>query len=76
MMAHTPTETARATRTLSIFIVAGEESGDKLGAALMRAVVARTDGAVRFTGVGGHDMVACGLQSLASCAHAWCIPCG
>jgi lipid-A-disaccharide synthase len=48
----------------TIFIVVGEESGDKLGAALMRALIERTDGAAHFAGVGGHDMAACGLQSL------------
>jgi lipid-A-disaccharide synthase len=47
-----------------VFIVVGEESGDKLGAALMRALIARTSGRARFAGVGGHEMAACGLQTL------------
>jgi lipid-A-disaccharide synthase len=54
----------RKARPLSVFVVAGEESGDRLGAALMRALIARTAGNVRFAGVGGHDMAACGLKSL------------
>jgi len=55
---------ASASRPLSVFVVAGEESGDRLGAALMRALIDRTGGNVRFAGVGGHHMAALGLQSL------------
>jgi lipid-A-disaccharide synthase len=51
---------------LTVFLVAAEESGDRLGAALMRAVAARTAGAVRFVGVGGREMAAEGLTTLAS----------
>ena len=51
-------------RPLRLFLVAGEESGDQLGAALMRALKARTGGAVSFTGVGGEAMAAEGLASL------------
>src|SRR5687767_1075293 len=47
-----------------IFLIAGEESGDRLGAALMKAVRARTGGRVEFAGVGGRDMAAEGLHSL------------
>jgi lipid-A-disaccharide synthase len=47
-----------------IFLVAGEESGDRLGAALMEAIRARCDGGVRFAGVGGQAMAAQGLASL------------
>jgi lipid-A-disaccharide synthase len=53
-----------ASRPLSVFVVAGEESGDRLGAALMRALIDRTGGNVRFAGVGGHHMAALGLHSL------------
>ncbi|MCC6777038.1 MAG: lipid-A-disaccharide synthase [Hyphomicrobiales bacterium] len=49
---------------LDIFLVAGEESGDRLGAALMRALRARTGGRVRFAGVGGSEMAAEGMESL------------
>ena len=47
-----------------IFLVAVEESGDRLGAALMRALRERTAGAIAFMGVGGRAMTAEGLQSL------------
>jgi lipid-A-disaccharide synthase len=50
--------------TLHIMLVAGEASGDALGARLMRALRQRTDGAVRFSGVGGELMADEGLQSL------------
>ena len=47
-----------------IFLVAGEESGDRLGAALMASLMARTQGRVRFSGVGGQHMAEQGLCSL------------
>jgi len=37
-------------RELAIVLVAGEESGDQLGAALMRALKEHTGGSVRFAG--------------------------
>ena len=49
---------------LHVFLVAGEDSGDRLGAALMQALRQRTGGRVRFSGVGGSQMAALGLQSL------------
>jgi lipid-A-disaccharide synthase len=49
---------------LELFLVAGEESGDQLGAALMRALRERTGGAVRFAGVGGREMTKEGISSL------------
>ena len=49
---------------LRIGIVVGEESGDQLGAGLMRAIRARLQGAVEFRGVGGTAMEAEGLASL------------
>ena len=51
-------------RVLNVFLVAGEESGDRLGTALMRALKQRTGGQVRFAGVGGHGMASEGLASL------------
>ena len=54
--------TAAAT-PLRVCLVAGEVSGDRLGAALMRVLRARTGGAVVFSGVGGSDMAAEGLAS-------------
>jgi lipid-A-disaccharide synthase len=46
-----------------VFLVAGEVSGDALGAGLMRALTKRL-GAVRFSGVGGRQMEALGLRSI------------
>jgi lipid-A-disaccharide synthase len=47
-----------------IFLVAGEPSGDILGARLMTALVARLGGRVAFSGVGGPAMSEAGLTSL------------
>lgn len=47
-----------------IFVVAGEESGDRLGAALVAAVKRQTHGRARFSGVGGAHMAAEGIASL------------
>jgi lipid-A-disaccharide synthase len=49
---------------LEIFLVAAEESGDRLGAALMKALRQRSSAPVRFSGVGGREMTAAGLDSL------------
>jgi lipid-A-disaccharide synthase len=46
-----------------IYLIAGEASGDVLGARLMRAIKARRADAV-FAGIGGADMAAEGLASL------------
>jgi len=46
-----------------IFLVATEESGDRLGAALMKALRQRSAAPVRFSGVGGREMAAAGLAS-------------
>lgn len=48
---------------MKVFLVAGEESGDRLGAALMRALKARHPDIV-FRGVGGFEMAAEGMPSL------------
>ncbi len=48
---------------LHVALVAAEESGDQLGAALMRMLKQRTAGMVRFAGVGGREMAAEGLAS-------------
>jgi lipid-A-disaccharide synthase len=47
-----------------IFLVAGEESGDRLGAALIGALRRATQGDVRFSAVGGSHMAAEGVASL------------
>jgi len=46
-----------------VFIVAGEESGDRLGAALIAALKDATGGAVRASGIGGTHMAAAGVTS-------------
>ena len=52
-------------RPLTIWIVAGEESGDQLGAKLMRALKVRLGAErLRFAGVGGHAMAGEGVESL------------
>ena len=47
---------------LRVFLVAGEESGDRLGAPLMRALRERRN-EVTFAGVGGSEMAREGLVS-------------
>jgi lipid-A-disaccharide synthase len=47
-----------------IFLIATEESGDRLGARLMKVLRQRLGGAVRFEGVGGQSMAREGLTPL------------
>ncbi|MBF0560426.1 MAG: lipid-A-disaccharide synthase [Alphaproteobacteria bacterium] len=47
-----------------VFIIAGEPSGDLLGARLMAALRRETGDQIRFAGVGGENMAAQGLDSL------------
>jgi lipid-A-disaccharide synthase len=47
-----------------IFLIATEESGDRLGAGLMKVLRQRLGGAVKFEGVGGQSMAREGLASL------------
>ena len=54
----------RPSEFLDVFLDAAEESGDRLGSALMRALRVRTEGRVRFAGVGGREMAAEGIASL------------
>ena len=57
---------ARATASVvrRIFLIATEESGDRLGASLMKVLRQRLGDAVRFEGVGGLSMAREGLVSL------------
>ena len=57
--ARVATETGR-----KIFLIATEESGDRLGAHLMKVLRQRLGGAVQFEGVGGRAMAREGLTSL------------
>ncbi|MEN8236605.1 MAG: lipid-A-disaccharide synthase [Pseudomonadota bacterium] len=47
-----------------IFVLAGEASGDALGGPLLQALLQKTGGHVRFSGVGGELMQQAGLESL------------
>ncbi len=47
-----------------IYLIAGEPSGDILGARLMAALKNETGGDIRFAGIGGPEMESEGLQSL------------
>lgn len=49
---------------MRIYLVAGEPSGDQLGASLMRALRSRLGRDVEFMGVGGEAMTSEGLRSL------------
>lgn len=49
-------------RKNSIFILAGEESGDRLGADLIQRVAGKAD--VKWIGVGGTEMTTVGLKSI------------
>ncbi len=51
-------------RPFTAFLIAGEESGDNLGAQLMEALKDRLGDRIRFVGVGGERMEAHGLTSL------------
>lgn len=59
-----PTATDNGARDLTLMLVAGEHSGDALGAKLMSAIRAGHEGRVRFVGVGGELMQDEGLASL------------
>jgi len=56
-------EASSSSRPLSIFIVAAEESGDALGAALAQALIKAAAGGVQLAGVGGHAMAGAGIVS-------------
>lgn len=60
----TGTPATKEGEPLTIFLIAGEPSGDAIGARLMAALKARTAGAVRFVGVGGERMAVEGLTSI------------
>src|ERR1700720_3609294 len=47
-----------------IFLIATEESGDRLGSSLMKVLRQRLGGAVKFEGIGGQSMAREGLASL------------
>lgn len=51
-------------KPLRIAVIAGEESGDLLGADLVAALERQSGRAVELIGVGGHNLQALGLKSL------------
>lgn len=53
-----------AARPLRVVLIAGEHSGDALGAKLIAALKMATNGNVQFSGVGGEEMAAEGFVSL------------
>lgn len=63
MIAADPIATA-APRPKRLFIVAGEHSGDALGAKLITALEASSPGSFAYAGVGGDEMAAAGFTSL------------
>lgn len=46
-----------------VFIVAGENSGDALGASLMQALSTKMQDRIRYSGIGGPEMIEAGLYS-------------
>src|SRR6266566_1018046 len=58
------TSPAMTPNNLSIFLIAGEESGDRLGASLMAAIEELAPCPVTFAGIGGSAMAERGLHSL------------
>jgi lipid-A-disaccharide synthase len=55
--------TASSLRPLTFYLVAAEESGDALGAALAHALMERERGRLNLAGVGGRAMAAAGIAS-------------
>jgi lipid-A-disaccharide synthase len=55
---------AKPVRSKKIYLIAGEHSGDALGAKLMTALEDARPGAFHFSGVGGTEMQRHGLSSL------------
>jgi lipid-A-disaccharide synthase len=58
-----------AEKALRIGLLAGEASGDNLGAGLMSGLLKQYSGEISFVGVGGDKMSALGLESLADLAE-------
>ena len=54
-----------------VFLVAGERSGDALGARLMQAIREEASGSVELAGVGGPHMAHGGLLSPFPMAEPW-----
>lgn len=61
-ISHWPRTARRVSKAPHIFILAGESSGDRLGAALMHRLREESNGGIRISGVGGEAMMAEGLE--------------
>jgi lipid-A-disaccharide synthase len=59
----------RAGAPLKVFIIAGEESGDRLGGALIEALRRRAGSEIAFEGIGGRAMAGQGVASLFPTDH-------
>lgn len=51
-------------KEMLVYLIAGEPSGDLLASRLMKALIKKTNGKVRFAGIGGETMMANGFESL------------
>ena len=49
---------------MKIFVIAGEDSGDKLGSAIIDGLIKAIDVPPKFIGIGGHGMVSRGLEPI------------
>ena len=49
---------------MKIFIIAGEDSGDKLGSAIIHSLKEKLDNPPSFVGIGGTEMISRGLNSI------------
>ena len=49
---------------MKIFIIAGEDSGDKLGSAIIDGLKEVTNVSPKFVGIGGNGMISRGLDSI------------
>ncbi|HEX4552813.1 MAG TPA: lipid-A-disaccharide synthase [Xanthobacteraceae bacterium] len=59
----------REAAPLKVFVVAGEESGDRLGGALVQALRRHAGRPLELQGIGGHAMAAAGVASLFPIEH-------
>src|SRR5207302_4547436 len=59
-----PAQDSWTDEDLDVFLVAAEESGDRLGAALIRALREQVGQRLRVAGVGGREMAGEGIASL------------
>ena len=57
-------DTHGSSDVLKIYVIAGEASGDLLGAHLMQSLKAQSSRPIQFFGIGGPRMIAEGLESL------------